>query len=106
MAALLCLSVMVWSFLPTVSHVPKIADLLAEHAQSVAEHGHSHGLPEDLLWALHGHSHDADAHDHSPALVVHSDRASMMKDPRDVWHLQLSLTGPHRVFRIEKPPRG
>lgn len=105
MAALLCLSLTVWSFLPTVSHVPKIAEVLAEHAQTVAEHGHSHGLQDDLPWALHGHSHDADTHDHSPALAVHSERTTLVRVPRDAWHLRPSLSGPHRVFRIERPPR-
>lgn len=104
-AALLCLSLTVWSFLPSVSHVPKIADVLEEHAQTVADHGHSHGLQEDLLWALHGHSHDADSHDHSPALMLHPDRISIIRVPRDAWHLRPSLSGPHRVFRIERPPR-
>ena len=54
--ALLCLSLVVWSMLPSLSHVPRIAETLNEHAQMVADHGHSHGFAEDLLWALHGHN--------------------------------------------------
>lgn len=103
--ALLCLSLTVWSYLPSVSHVPKIFEVLASHAQTVADHGHSHGLEEDLLWALHGHSHDADTHDHSPVLMAQSERIRIVRVPRDVWHLRSTLTGPHPVFRIERPPR-
>lgn len=48
-------------------HLPRLAMVLADHAQMIAEHGHSHGLEEDLAWAMHGHSHDKADHDHGQA---------------------------------------
>ena len=64
-ATLLCAAVLVWSVMPIKSHTPAILDVLEEHSQIVAEHGHSYGLEEDLAWAMHGHSHDSVDHDHS-----------------------------------------
>lgn len=105
MVALLCLSLFGWSLLPSLSHVPRIAETLDEHVQIIAEHGHSHGLHEDLLWALHGHNHDAVDHDHSPALTVMAAGDSIWPTAQDAWRLRDSQSGPHRIFRIERPPR-
>jgi hypothetical protein len=105
LTALLCLSLFGWSILPSLSHVPRIAETLEEHAQMVADHGHSHGLAEDLLWALHGHSHDAIDHDHSPALAVAVANGGVCPAAQDAWRLRASQSGPHRIFRIERPPR-
>jgi hypothetical protein len=104
-AALLCLSLFGWSILPSLSHVPRITETLEEHAQMVADHGHSHGFHEDLLWALHGHGHDAVDHDHSPALAVAAAGGSIWPAAQDAWRLLASQSGPHRIFRIERPPR-
>lgn len=105
MTALLCLSLLCWSILPSLSHVPRIAETLNEHAQMIADHGHSHGFQEDLLWALHGHSHDAVDHDHSPALAVMAASGGIWPAAQDAWRLRASQSGPHRIFRIERPPR-
>ncbi|MEZ5747613.1 MAG: hypothetical protein R3E00_13800 [Paracoccaceae bacterium] len=105
LTALLCLSFFGWSILPSLSHVPRIAETLEEHAQMVVDHGHSHGFAEDLFWALHGHSHDAIDHDHSPALAVASASAGAWPAAQDPWRLRASHSGPHRIFRIERPPR-
>jgi len=67
-ATLLCLAVLLWSVVPATSHAPSVIGVLQEHAEMVAEHGHSHGLEEDLAWAMHGHSHDSIDHDHSQVL--------------------------------------
>lgn len=104
-AAFLCLSLVVWSILPTLSHVPRIADTLQEHVQMIAEHGHSHGFQEDLLWAMHGHSHDSVDHDHSHAVAALDDRTGLLPWARDAWGLRPSRDGPYRVVRIERPPR-
>src|SRR6056297_3991919 len=73
-ATLLCLAVLLWSVVPATSHAPSVFGVLQEHAEMVAEHGHSHGLEEDLAWAMHGHSHDSVDHDHSQAVVPGRDR--------------------------------
>ncbi len=104
LAALLCLSLVVWSTLPSISHVPMLVETLQEHAQMIAEHGHSHGFEEDLVWALHGHGHDAADHDHSQALAVRGD----VSDPilgQSALPFRPSQEGPYGVFRIERPPR-
>lgn len=105
LTALLCLSLVGWSILPTLSHVPRLAETLSEHAQMSAEHGHSHGLQEDLLQALHGHSHDAVDHDHSPALAVAAAGGDVWPCAQDAGPLWAARSGPHRFFRIERPPR-
>lgn len=105
MTALLCLSLIGWSILPSLSHVPRIAETLQDHAQMIADHGHSHGFQEDLLAALHGHSHDAVDHDHSPALAVAPASGSAWPAAQDAWRLREAQAGPQRIFRIERPPR-
>lgn len=105
LTALLCLSLIGWSILPSLSHVPRLAEMLSEHAQMTADHGHSHGFSDDLLWALHGHSHEAIDHDHSQALAVAASGDDAWLTARDAWHLRAGLTGPTRNFRIERPPR-
>ena len=105
LAALLCLSLIFWSVLPQLSHVPRIADTLQDHVQMVAVHGHSHGFAEDLLWALHGHSHDAADHDHGHEIAAIDEGAETWPGHRDGWRLRASRDGPHRIFRVERPPR-
>ncbi len=47
-AALLCvLALVAASVLPT-PHVPRVLQVLSDHAAMIAEHGHSHGLEEDI----------------------------------------------------------
>lgn len=101
--AVLCL--LTWSLAPTVSHVPTVLKTLQEHAQMVETHGHSHGLEEDLIWAMHGHSHDAADHDHSPAALV---AAPVFGPARRMSALRYSARDIHwtpPVFRLERPPR-
>ena len=70
LSLLLGLCVALWSLAPTASHVPEMVETLQDHAQMVAEHGHSHGFEEDLAWAMHGHPHDVVDHDHSPVALL------------------------------------
>lgn len=105
LAALLCLSLLVWSIMPSIAHAQRIADTLQEHAQTIAEHGHSHAVDQDLLWALHGHSHDAVDHDHGHAMAALGDKSDLVPGKRDTWSLRPSRDGPYRLFLIERPPR-
>lgn len=68
LAALLCLSLVVWSVVPAVSHASAVFETLQEHAPVIAEHGHSHWEVEGLQRVLHGHGHDAADHDHGEAM--------------------------------------
>lgn len=104
-AAVLCLSLVLWSLAPSASHVPSVFDVVTEHAHMIADHGHSHGFEEDLLWALHGHSHDVADHDHSQAMLAPGSGPEPRTAHRDMFRLRVSSGGPHRVYLIERPPR-
>ncbi len=105
LAAVICLSLVVWSLAPSASHVPSVFDVVAEHTDMIADHGHSHGFAEDLVWALHGHSHDVADHDHSQAMLVLGAGSHPPTAYRDSFRLLSSSGGPHRVYLIERPPR-
>lgn len=104
-AALLCLSLIIWSILPAATHTPTVFETIQDHLEMIADHGHSHGLNADLYWAVHGHSHDAADHDHSQALPALGDRSHPTSAYRDAWRLWASPGGGHHTFRIKRPPR-
>lgn len=104
-AALLCLSLVVWSVMPSATHAPAVFETIQDHLEMIADHGHSHGFEEDLYWAMHGHSHDVADHDHSQALLALGDRSHPISAYRDAWRLKASPGGRHHTFRIERPPR-
>lgn len=99
------LALLVWSLVPAMSHAPAVFATLQEHAEEIAEHGHSHGLEEDLAWALHGHGHDGADHDHSPVLLI----AARLSHPApSYWPLarpEIAEAGPWPVQSIDRPPR-
>lgn len=105
LAALLYLCLAVWSVAPSAGHIPSVSEVVADHTEMVAEHGHSHGLEEDLYWALHGHGHDVADHDHSQALLALGAGSHALSGYRDNVKLRPSPDGPHRVYMIERPPR-
>ena len=105
LAAVICLSVAVWSVLPTTNHVPTVLETLDEHAQMIASHGHSHGLAEDLVWALHGHSHDVMDHDHSQAVLTAAHDDGAMEHGADKRRFHPAPDMPSHAFRIDRPPR-
>ncbi|WP_371061430.1 hypothetical protein [Rhodosalinus sp. 5P4] len=104
-AAVLCLSLVVWSVMPAATHAPTVFGTIEDHLEMIADHGHSHEFEEDLYWAMHGHSHDAADHDHSQALLALGDRSNPTSAYRDAWRLKASPGGGHHSFRIERPPR-
>lgn len=105
-ALVMGVSVSLWSVVPASSHAPVIAETIQDHVEMIETHGHAHGnLAEDIYWAMHGHSHDAADHDHSPAVLTLARRGSVIEPTRDLWRLRASPPGPSRSFRIERPPR-
>ena len=104
-AALLCLSLVVWSAAPAATHAPTVFETIQDHLEMIADHGHSHRATEDLYWAMHGHSHDAADHDHSQALLALGDRSHPTSAYRETRRLRASPGGGHYTFRIERPPR-
>lgn len=101
---LLAASFAVLSALPSLNHAPRVLDTLQTHIEMTAEHGHSHGFAEDLLWAMHGHDHDEMDHDHSPVMLssaIHDFSISNLI----VWQ-QTPLELVSSVnFLIERPPK-
>jgi len=105
-ATLLCAALLVWSVLPTTSHVPIVLDVIQEHSEMIAEHGHSHDFEEDILWAMHGHSHDSLDHDHSQAVVSAPDLSAFaLKIDKTAWRLSSATSNTLRIYQIERPPR-
>lgn len=105
LTALLCLSLLVWSVLPSTNHAPKLFETIQGHLEMIADHGHSHGFEEDLYWAMHGHSHDVADHDHSQAVLAPGGASQSTTRYQTIWRLKASPGGPYRRFRIERPPR-
>jgi hypothetical protein len=105
LVALICLAVVAWSVMPAASHAPSIFETLQKHAEMIAEHGHSHGLDEDLAWALHGHSHDSADHDHSQAVLTPALTSQPFEGYRSAWRFTPAGAEPSARFRIERPPR-
>jgi len=105
LAALLCLALVVWSFMPATSHAPAIFETLQEHAKMIDEHGHSHGLEEDLAWAMHGHGHDSADHDHSPVILAAIRQVVSLTDYGTLQRANMTSSGPWPVRLIERPPR-
>jgi len=103
--SLACIALAVWTVSPTASHLPKIVETLQEHAEMIATHGHSHGLEEDLIWALHGHSHEAADHDHKQADFIQDRAQNVTIETRIYWHGIAIANGPPPSFRLDRPPR-
>jgi len=116
-AAVLCLSLILWSVMPSVTHAPEALETAQTHPEVIAEQGHGHGHAHghvhehenqhehDLDRLLHGHSHDAADHDHSQAVLVARAPTGAQAASRDGWRFRSSDIGAYRVFRIDRPPR-
>ncbi|MEL6266911.1 MAG: hypothetical protein AAFR52_14905 [Pseudomonadota bacterium] len=101
----LCVAFSAWAIDPDLAHIPKVLSVLDHHAELVAEHGHSHGLEEDLAWALHGHAHDKADHDHGTEVIVAADLAPPLPPSPEARPASRPRDGPAPVFRHERPPR-
>lgn len=103
--AVSCLVLVVWTVTPSLAHVPTVIQTLQEHADMVAAHGHSHGLEEDLIWAMHGHSHDAADHDHSQLVILPARSAQTFEATSTEWQIGNWTDWSSPLFRLERPPR-
>ena len=104
LAALVCLSLLVWAAAPATSHAPTAFETIQDHRDRHAEHGHAHGFDEDLFRALQGFGPDAADHDHGQAMLALGDPSGQTID-RDAWRPRPDSGGPSRLFLIERPPR-
>ncbi|MBO6890544.1 MAG: hypothetical protein JJ866_01275 [Roseibium sp.] len=105
LAGLVCACVFVWTTVPSSSHTPKFLETVQDHLQMIEDHGHSHGLELDLLWAMHGHQHDLADHDHNTADLVKSGPKSHLDFDKSSWRLPASDASSVLVFPPERPPR-
>ncbi|MDU8928852.1 hypothetical protein RXV86_15780 [Alisedimentitalea sp. MJ-SS2] len=103
--SLACVALVVWTVAPSSSHVPSVIETLQEHAEMIASHGHSHGLEEDLIWAIHGHSHDVADHDHTQAIFIQTRTAQMFVARRAAWRGLSHAHWSPPLYRLERPPR-
>lgn len=104
-AALLCLSLVLWSLQPNVGHAPKVIETIQEHREMIVEHGHSHGFEEDLRWAMHGHSHDGADHDHSQMILIAAIGFAISASFQELRVPDSFQRNPNRRARIDRPPR-
>ncbi|WP_170328541.1 hypothetical protein [Ruegeria arenilitoris] len=105
LVVLSCLALLVWAVAPGSSHVPTVFDTLQHHAEVVSEHGHSHGFEEDLMWAMHGHSHDVADHDHTQAVLMPIRYVHAFDEANAVWRSPARTDWSHPLFLLERPPR-
>ncbi len=103
--AVLLLSFAVWSVTPSFTHAPAVFEVIQDHLELVEDHGHSHGLEEDLFWAMHGHSHDVADHDHNQTFLSSVPGTAPELHTGEAWRMLASADGPTRQFRIDRPPR-
>ncbi len=103
-AAACALALLVAQLAPA-PHVPKLLRVLSDHAAMIADHGHSHGLEEDIAWALHGHSHDQADHDHIQAVLPQHRGTAAPVEVSILWHAPSLAHWTPPVFRLERPPR-
>ena len=100
----LMVSFVTFSVMSSMYHAPSVSDEIEAHLAMTTEHGHSHGLEEDLLRAMHGHSHDVYDHDHSTVWLALSS-STLGVDRRDSWQPAVSEQKSSLTFLIERPPR-
>lgn len=104
-AGLICVSLCLWTISPSASHIPEVVETLQEHAEMIASHGHSHGFEEDLIWAMHGHSHDVADHDHSQAVLTQARPEATAVETNANWHGRALAHWSAPLFLLERPPR-
>lgn len=102
----LCLCLFVWATVPAASHTPKFLDTIQEHLQMIEEHGHSHGLELDVLWAMHGHQHDRADHDHNPAVLVFPPFRNAHLHEQMCWQLPFADATSITIHPPRRPPKG
>lgn len=105
MSVLLCLAISFWSVAPSTAHTPKVIDSFQEQQQLIAEHGHSHSIEIDLLWAMHGHQHDKADHDHHSVAFLRPAGSLMFLAILNDWRMLASGNLSNRIYTLERPPK-
>jgi hypothetical protein len=103
-AMTVALSFVFWSVIPSTPHVPTALETIQQHLEMVEEHGHSHGFEKDFWWAMHGHQHDTNDHDHSPLYIVFT-KVSTRDVGIDSWGMFIPTTKVPPFYKIRRPPK-
>ena len=104
-SAFICLAIALSALLPMPQHLPAFHEVLEQIELRIAEHGHSHGLAEDLDAALHGHGHEAVEHEHGTAIPASAPSPPVPPSPgKQTTSSQLAVT-PGIPDGILRPPR-
>lgn len=101
----LCAIFLVSTVRVDLGHLPKLLDVLQEHAEMIADHGHSHGLDEDIVTAMLGHTHGLGDHEHVPDLLLSATDSYLPQafdEDREPGVFKASLAP---IFLFKKPPR-
>jgi len=101
----LCAIFLISTIRVDLGHLPKLLDVLQDYAETIADHGHSHGLAEDILTMVLGHAHGLGDHEHVPDLLlsVSDGYAPQVKGEQRNLGLFEADSGP--TFLFERPPR-
>ncbi|WP_281685487.1 hypothetical protein [Thalassobaculum salexigens] len=101
----ICGAFLISAVRPDLGHLPNLLDVLSEHAETAHDHGHSHGLEEDIFTALQGHAHGLGDHEHVPDLLPVANVGPMPQTFGGYRSARLSDASPTPIFLFERPPR-
>jgi len=105
LTGLVCICLSVWTIVPSASHSPRFLETVEDHLHIIEDHGHSHGVEIDLLWALHGHQHDLADHDHNMAVLAKPGPKSPHTLDGSCWRMSLSDANSAFIGPPRRPPR-
>ena len=90
---------------PDLGHLPNLFNVLSEHAETVIDHGHSHGLEEDIFAVLLGHAHGLGDHEQVPDLLAVATVGNTSQVFVGYRSTRLPDARPAPIFGFERPPR-
>lgn len=90
---------------PDLGHLPNLLDVLSEHTETALDHGHSHGVEEDVFDALQGHAHGLGDHEQVPDLLAVATVGNTSQVFVGYRSTRLPDASPAPIFLFERPPR-
>jgi hypothetical protein len=83
-----------------------LAQIVTDHQNEIAEHGHAHDEVVNVVHAYHGHGHDVADHDHNVAFLPDRKASGTMMPTRSNWRIADSALPGRSIFDLDRPPRG
>lgn len=90
----------------TSHDLPAQAQIVTDHQDDIAKHGHAHEDIVDMSLAYHGHGHDVADHDHNVAFLPTRIGSDMITSDRSAWVLVSNALPGRSAFDLHRPPRG